>query len=170
MLEIGRSCEMPHCGNRHAPAHFPTQGTGSSLSASARLVTVGSKAAETTYLRSRERGDRCEASPRLPASTVVGGSGWMTCLTQVNCRRCRYPWRAKDAERLWPKGTQSVAPSENGGTRIIGLPKTFPLTFKPALNFENQPVRQVAKDFGKQPCHIQSKLILAFRCRTLNEH
>jgi hypothetical protein len=31
MLEIGRSCEMPHCGNRHAPAHFPTQGTGSRL-------------------------------------------------------------------------------------------------------------------------------------------
>ena len=57
MLEIGRSCEMPHCGNRHAPAHFPTQGTGS---------FIGSRMREAVILM----------GPGIGGNRVVRGGGW----------------------------------------------------------------------------------------------
>ncbi len=74
----------------------------SSLSAPARLATVGSEAAETPvpplWGKSLLRG-------RLQTESVnsVQGSGWMTCPTQVNCRSRRQFQGAKDADRLQPK-------------------------------------------------------------------
>jgi hypothetical protein len=46
--------------------------------------------------------------------------GWMKCPTYVNCRRHRKLRRAKDADRLQPKGNAaSVLPSVIRGTRTI---------------------------------------------------
>ena len=81
----------------------------SSLSAPARLVTVGSEAAETSFpsLRGEEASVR-----RLETESVTSvlGIGWMIRPTQVNCRSHRQFQRAKDADRLQPKmATQPVA-------------------------------------------------------------
>lgn len=52
--------------------------------------------------------------------SVVKGTGWMTCPTQVNCLRHRQTYGAKDAVRLWPKSaTQSVVPSDTRDTRTF---------------------------------------------------
>ena len=76
----------------------------SSLSAPARLVTVGAEAAETTFLHHQDEATVVRRSPRLRASTRLEGQGWMTGPTQVNCSGHRKIQRAKDADRLKPKG------------------------------------------------------------------
>jgi hypothetical protein len=81
-----------------------------SPSASARLVTAESKAAETTTLRRQRRGEGREAFAATASVNVVGELDGMICPTQVNCRRHRYRHRAKDADRLQPKGKQPDAP------------------------------------------------------------
>jgi hypothetical protein len=75
----------------------------SSLSAPARLVTVGSEAAETTPLHHLGAEISVRKSLRLQASMRSEGQGWMTCPTYVNCRRHRDFRRAKGADRLEPK-------------------------------------------------------------------
>ncbi len=94
----------------------------SSLSAPARLVTVGSEAAEIRFPslwgRSLPRG-------RLYTESVnsVRGTGWMTGPTQVNCCSYRQFQRAKDADRLSPKtATQSVVlrKAEHADTTAAG--------------------------------------------------
>ena len=74
----------------------------SSLSAPARLVTVGSEAAETRF--PSLRGKRLPRG-RLQTESVslVLGIGWMTGPTYVNCRSHRQFQGAKDADRLQPK-------------------------------------------------------------------
>ncbi len=76
----------------------------SSLSAPARLVTVGSEAAETTSLHRPDEGTAVRRSPRLRASMRSERQGWMKRPTQVNCPRHRNIRRAKDADRLQPNG------------------------------------------------------------------
>ena len=79
----------------------------SSLSAPARLVTVGSEAAETTF--PPRDGEKSRPRGRLQTESVnsVRGTGWMTGPTQVNCRSYRHIPRAKDADRLQPKWQRS---------------------------------------------------------------
>ena len=79
----------------------------SSLSAPARLVTVGSEAAETTF--PPRHGEKGRPRGRLQTESVnsVRGTGWMTGPTQVNCRSCRHIPRAKGADRLQPKWQRS---------------------------------------------------------------
>ena len=89
----------------------------SSLSALARLVTVVSEAAETSIPSSSRREGNREEAFETASINAVGGSGWVKSLTKVNCRRHRHSQRAKDADRLQPKGTQSVASHLNWGTR-----------------------------------------------------
>jgi len=92
----------------------------SSLSAPARLATVGSEAAETTSLHRRDDAATVRRPLRLPASVWSGGQGWVTCSIQVNCHRHRKLQRAKDADRLKPKGNAaSVPPPVIRGTRTI---------------------------------------------------
>ena len=79
----------------------------SSLSASARLATVGSEAAEKTFLRRQDEETAARRSPWLRASMRSEGWDWMKCPTQVNWERHRESERAKDADRLDPKGMQS---------------------------------------------------------------
>jgi hypothetical protein len=94
-----------------------------SLSAPARLVMVGSEAAETTYLRSSERRDGREAFSA--AASVKGG------------QRVRLNDKSNISELLWAslvsksqkaligsgqKATQSDASPGIGGTRTTGLP------------------------------------------------
>lgn len=71
----------------------------SSLSAPARLVTVGSEAAETTF--PPPDGEKSRPRGRLQTESVnsVRGTGWMTRPTQVNCRSYRHIPRAKGADR-----------------------------------------------------------------------
>jgi len=76
----------------------------SSLSAPARLATVGSEAAETTSLHHQDEETAVRWFPRLRASTRSERQGWMKCPTQVNCQRHRKIQRAKDADRLKPNG------------------------------------------------------------------
>lgn len=76
----------------------------SSLSVPARLATVGSEAAETTSLRYQGEETAVKRFPRLRASMRSERQGWMKCPTQVNCQRHRKIQRAKDADRLKPKG------------------------------------------------------------------
>jgi hypothetical protein len=76
----------------------------SSLSAPARLATVGSEAAETTLLHRSDEEITVRWFPRLRASTRSEKPGWMTGPTQVNCQRHRKIQRAKDADRLKPNG------------------------------------------------------------------
>jgi hypothetical protein len=76
----------------------------SSLSAPARLATVGSEAAGTTFLHRSDEESAVRRSPRLRASTRSERPGWMKCPTQVNCQRHRKIRRAKDADRLKPNG------------------------------------------------------------------
>ena len=76
----------------------------SSLSAPARLATVGSEAAETTSLHLQDEETAVRWPPRLRASTRSERQGWMKCPTQVNCHRHRKIQRAKDADRLKPNG------------------------------------------------------------------
>jgi len=76
----------------------------SSLSAPARLATVGSEAAETTSLHHQDEETAVRRFPRLRASTRSERQGWMKCPTQVNCQRHRKIQRAKDADRLKPNG------------------------------------------------------------------
>src|SRR5664279_3183266 len=76
----------------------------SSLSAPARLATVGSEAAETTFLPRQEEATAARWLPRLPASRRLERQGWMKCPIQVNCHRHRKLQRAKGADRLKPKG------------------------------------------------------------------
>jgi hypothetical protein len=75
----------------------------SSLSAPARLATVGSEAAETTSLHQDEE-TAVRWFPRLRASMRSERQGWMKRPTQVNCQRHRKIQRAKDADRLKPNG------------------------------------------------------------------
>jgi len=75
----------------------------SRLSALARLATAGSEAAETMYLRPSGRGGDREEASATASVKAVGGLDGMTRPTQVNCRKHRQSWRAKDADRLWPK-------------------------------------------------------------------
>jgi hypothetical protein len=82
----------------------------SSLSAPARLATVGSEAAVTTSLHRSDEESAVRQSPRLRASARSERPGWMTGPTQVNCQRHRKIRRAKDADRLQPKGAQPVVP------------------------------------------------------------
>jgi len=90
----------------------------SSLSAPARLATVGSGAAETTSPHRQDEATAVRWSPRLRASTRSGRQGWMKCPTQVNCQRHRKIQRAKDAERLKPNGNAaSVLPPCKRSTR-----------------------------------------------------
>lgn len=91
----------------------------SSLSAPARPVTVGSEAAVTTFLHRSDEESAVRRSPRLRASTRSERSGWRKCPTQVNCQRHRKIRRAKDADRLQPKGAQPVVPpcSRNARTK-----------------------------------------------------
>ena len=90
----------------------------SSLSAPARLATVGSGAAETTSPHRQAEATAVRWSPRLRASTRSGRQGWMKCPTQVNCQRHRKIQRAKDADRLKPNGNAaSVLPPCKRSTR-----------------------------------------------------
>ena len=75
----------------------------SSLSAPARLATVGSEAAETTFLHHSDEVTAVRWLPRLRVSTRSERQGWMKCPMQVNCRRHRKWRRAKDTDRLRPK-------------------------------------------------------------------
>jgi len=76
-----------------------------SLSATVRLATVVSEAAETTYLRPSGEETTARKSLRLQASTAVGGSGWMAGPTQSELPQASSTGqRAKGAERLRPKG------------------------------------------------------------------
>lgn len=76
----------------------------SSLSAPARLATVGSEAAETTSLHHQDEETTVRRFPRLQASMRSERQGWMKGPTQVNCQRHRKIQRAKDADRLKPNG------------------------------------------------------------------
>jgi len=76
----------------------------SSLSAPARLETVGSEAAETTSLHHQDEETAVRWSPRLRAPMRSERQDWMKCPTQVNCHRHRKIQRAKDADRLEPNG------------------------------------------------------------------
>src|SRR5256884_9181247 len=76
----------------------------SSLSAPARLATVGSEAAETTSLHLQDEETAARWFPRLQASMRSERQGWMKCPTKVNCQRHRKIQRAKDADRLKPNG------------------------------------------------------------------
>ena len=76
----------------------------SSLSAPARLATVGSEAAETTSLHHQDEATAVRRSPRLRASMRSERQGWMKRPTQVNCPGHRKIQRAKDADRLKPNG------------------------------------------------------------------
>ena len=90
----------------------------SSLSAPARLATVGSGAAETTSPHRQAEATAVRWLPRLRASTRSGRQGWMKCPTQVNCQRHRKIQRAKDADRLKPNGNAaSVLPPCKRSTR-----------------------------------------------------
>ena len=94
----------------------------SSLSAPARLVTVGSEAAETRF--PSLRGKRLPRGRRQTESVdSVRGTGWMTRPTQVNCRSYRQFQGAKDADRLSPKtATQPVVlrKAEHADTTAVG--------------------------------------------------
>src|SRR5882757_9632942 len=98
----------------------------SSLSAPARPATVGSEAAETTFLPRQEAVTAARWSPRLQASMRSEQSGWMQCPTQVNCHRHRKLQRAKDADRLKPKGNAAqlshrvMGHTDIQGCRCIG--------------------------------------------------
>jgi len=76
----------------------------SSVSAPARLATVGSEAAETPSLHPQDEETAVRRSPRLRASMRSERQRWMTGPTQVNCHRHRKIRRAKDADRLEPNG------------------------------------------------------------------
>jgi hypothetical protein len=90
----------------------------SSLSAPARLATVGSGAAETTSPHRQDEATAVRWSPRLRASMRSERQGWMKCPTQVNCQRHRKIQRAKDADRLKPNGNAaSVLPPCKRSTR-----------------------------------------------------
>jgi hypothetical protein len=92
----------------------------SSLSAPARLATVGSEAAGTMFLHRQDEVTTVRWSPQPPASRWSERQGWMTRSTQVNCHRHRKLPRAKDADRLKPKGNAaSVPPTVIRSTRTI---------------------------------------------------
>ena len=87
----------------------------SSLSAPARLVTVGSEAAETTSLRRQDEGSLCEEAPTTTSVKLVGETGWMKCPTQVNCRRHRHLQEPKTLTGSDQNGMQSGAPFQVWG-------------------------------------------------------
>ncbi len=91
----------------------------SSRAAPARLVTVGSEAAVTTFLHRPDEESAVRRSSRLRASTRSEKPGWMTGPTQVNCPRHRKIRRAKDADRLQPKGAQPVVPPCSRNARTL---------------------------------------------------
>src|SRR5258708_29405229 len=75
---------MVRCG--HCVVRRTCGSVRSSLSARARLVTVGSEAAETTSLHRRDEEIFREENSATASVNVVGGTGWMVCPTQVNCQ------------------------------------------------------------------------------------
>ena len=87
----------------------------SSLSAPARLVTVGSEAAETTSLRRQDEGNLREEAPTTTSVKLVGETGWMKCPTQVNCRRHRHLQEPKTLTGSDQNGMQSGAPFQVWG-------------------------------------------------------
>src|ERR1035441_7857211 len=65
----------------------------------------------------RREGNR-EETFETASINAVWGSGWVKSLTKVNCYTHRHWQKAKDADRLQPKGMQSVASHSDWGTRI----------------------------------------------------
>src|SRR5271156_6471048 len=82
----------------------------SSLSAPARLATVGSEAAETTSLRRQDEGNLREEAPTTTSVKLVGETGWMKCPTHVNRRRHRHFEEPKTLTGSNQNGMQSGAP------------------------------------------------------------
>ena len=94
-----------------------------SLSAPARLVTVESEAAETTYLRSSERRGGREAFPS--AASVKGGRRVRLNEKSNTCELLWAPLESKSHKTLagsGQKATQSAASPGIWGTRTIRLP------------------------------------------------
>ena len=104
-LEVRRTCGSVH----------------SSLSASARLATVGSKAAETTALNHDDAETIVRKSLCLRASMWAKGLGWMTCSTNVNCRRHRYVCEPKMLTGSNQNGVQPGVPAGWWNTRTKRL-------------------------------------------------
>jgi hypothetical protein len=100
-IEVRRTCGSVH----------------SSLSASARLVTVGSKAAETTAFNHNEAETIVRKSLCLPASRRVWGQGWVTSSINVNCRWHRYVCEPKTLTGSNQNGVQSGVPAGWWNTR-----------------------------------------------------
>jgi len=84
----------------------------SSLSAPARLVTVGSEAAETKSPRRPRRGNLREEASSTTSVKLVGETGWMKRPTKVNCHRHRHLNEPKTLTGSDQNGTQSGAPSQ----------------------------------------------------------
>ena len=105
-LEVRRTCGSVH----------------SSLSASARLATVGSKAAETTALNHNDAETIVRKSLCLRASMRARGQGWMTSSTKVNCYRHRYFCEPKTLTGSNQNGMQPGVPAGWWNTRTERLP------------------------------------------------
>src|ERR1035441_6375370 len=78
----------------------------SSLSAPARLETVGSEAAETTAFNRNDAETVVRKSLCLRALMRAKGQGWMTSSTNVNCCRHRYFCEPKTLTGSNQNGTQ----------------------------------------------------------------
>jgi hypothetical protein len=100
-LEVRRTCGSVH----------------SSLSAPARLVTVGSEAAETTALNHKDAETFVRKSLCPQASTRVKGQGWVTSSTNVNCRWHRYVCEPKTLTGSYQNGMQLGVPAGWWNTR-----------------------------------------------------
>ena len=133
----------------------------SSLSAPARLVTVGSEAAETRF--PSPRGKHLPRGRRQTESVnSVRGTGWMTGPTQVNCCSYRQFQRAKDADRLPPKAaTQPVVlrKAEHADTTAAGGEAGAKSSVSSDSNMVNLPPRL----HGKAGCSARRAVGVAGR-------
>lgn len=105
-LEVRRTCGSVH----------------SSLSAPARLETVGSEAAETTALNHNDAETIVRKFLRRRASMWAKGQGWMTSSIDVNCYRHRYFCEPKTLTGSNQNGKQPGVPSGWWNTRTERLP------------------------------------------------
>lgn len=89
----------------------------SSLAASARLVTVWSKAAVTTPNFHFGSGRLCEELVVTASIDAVNGIGWMTCPTKSELPQASStPESQRCCQALAKTATQSAAPSDTRGT------------------------------------------------------
>ena len=98
------------------------------------------------YLHRSDEEAVVRRSLRLRASTRSGRQGWMKCSTQVNCPRYRELRRAKDADRLCPKGdavrgssawlghtdTKTAGAEAGANSSMSSQPNIVNPTFRPA--------------------------------------